>query len=273
MAPSHWHAAAERFLAAEPPAQRDARLYAHALWEAAEALASEGDAPTPAQTVLHRDAVARILGGYRPSGLWLGRERTEEALAHPESREAATLLREAHRLLLAELEAPLTAAREALVRRWAGLGVALLTCAVVTLSLLWLVQWVREPVDLAKGKTFTLSSKWNDCHPEDNDCGGLPMRVFFHTQEQEQPWFQWDLEKPTTFSGLTVVNRSDSALMRAVPLIVEVSDDGEHYREIARRTETFVTWEPRFEPVTARYLRLRVNRFSWLHLEAVKVHP
>ena len=25
--------------------------------------------------------------------------------------------------------------------------------------------------------------------------------------------------------------------------------------------------------VTARYLRLRIPRFSWLHLEAVKVHP
>jgi hypothetical protein len=265
--------AAEHFLASEAPAHRAVRVWVRELWNAAEAIAPEGDAPTPAQAVLHRDAVARVLKDLEPASFWVGRDQLKQALSQHDTQASAELLRNAHRVFLAELEGPLLAAHQARIRRWLGAGLAMFTCAVVALAVIALVQWVREPPDLAKGKKWTQSSKWNDCHPDKGECGGLPMKVFFHTNEQEQPWFQWDLEKPTTFSGLTIVNRSDSALMRAVPMIVEVSDDGKNYREILKRTEYFVTWEPRFPPVTARYLRLRIPRFSWLHLEAVKVHP
>jgi hypothetical protein len=264
---------AERYLASESAELRALRTWTRTLWNAAEALAPEGDAPTAAQVVLHRDAVVRILREYQPAGFWSGRRRLDDAAAHPHTAEAAALLRDAHRVFLEELEAPLTAAREAQIRRWAGAGAAIFVCAVVALSLLYLVQWVRKPVDLARGKTFTLSSKWTDCHPDEGECGGYPMKILFHTNEQANPWFQWDLGKPTQFSSLTVKNRSDAALMRAVPLVVEVSDDGAHFKEVVRRVEKFELWEPKFPPLTARYVRLRVDRPSTLHLEAIQVHP
>ena len=62
-------------------------------------------------------------------------------------------------------------------------------------------------------------------------------------------------------------------MMRAIPLVLEVSDDGKAFREVARRTEEFSAWAPSFPPQTARYFRVRVDRVSTLHLEAVRVHP
>ena len=129
------------------------------------------------------------------------------------------------------------------------------------------------PVDLAKGKPFTLSSKWADCHPEEGQCGGYPTRVAFHTNEEPSPWFLIDLGAPTSFSRLTIANRSDMAGIRAVPLVVEVSDNGAEYREVARQTQMFATWSPHVGPQVARWVRLRVDRTSVLHLEAVKIHP
>jgi hypothetical protein len=58
-----------------------------------------------------------------------------------------------------------------------------------------------------------------------------------------------------------------------VPLVVEVSNDRKKYREVARRTEVFDTWTPKFAPQRMRYVRLRVARRSMLHLDRVEVHP
>lgn len=149
-----------------------------------------------------------------------------------------------------------------------GVLVILLGVAVVTLA-----QRRAEPIDLADGKPWSASSSWADCTPRIGRCGGLVSRILFHTRDDDSPWFRIDLLSPRTFSGLTVVNRADEYADRAVPLIAEVSDDAQTWREVARRDSLFMTWRASFEPVTARYVQLRIGRKSWLHLEAVKVHP
>ncbi|MBE2251846.1 MAG: discoidin domain-containing protein [Myxococcus sp.] len=132
---------------------------------------------------------------------------------------------------------------------------------------------VFEPVDLAKGKPWRASSSMFTCHPESIECGGARTTILFHTQEDNEPWFLIDLGAPTTFRSATVVNRRDDGRDRAVPLVLEVSDDEQTWREVSRRVEVFKVWQPRFEPVTARFVRVRVARRSYLHLEAVRVHP
>ncbi len=133
-----------------------------------------------------------------------------------------------------------------------------------------------EPVDLAKGKPWRQSSVWAGvkCDPEHGVCGPLRSRIFFHTLEDDSPWVEIDLGQPTTFSKMTIINRKDEGLQhRAVPLTIEVSDDTVNWTVIARQIEVFDTWTPKFGPVTARYVRARAERKTWLHLEAVKVHP
>lgn len=265
-------AEARRALDDEPLGHRKLRVWARELWDAAEVMAVAPADLARAQAALHREVVGRIFREREVASFSQARPAIEAALATEPGAETLALLRNAHQVLLAELEIPLAALARAQIRRWVAVGVVLLSCAVSTVAAVSLLNWIREPVDLARGRPFRVSSKFAECHPDQGECGGVPLKVFFHTLEEKGPWYMVDLERPTTFSWLMVRNRSDAAMMNAVPLVAEVSDDGVAFREIARRAENFVVWEPHFAPQTSRFLRLRVDRVSALHLEAVKVH-
>ncbi len=136
-----------------------------------------------------------------------------------------------------------------------------------------LTQRALEPVDLAEGKPWSTSSAWASCTPQAGRCGPLTSRILFHTKDDDSPWFRVDLGAATTLSGATIINRSDDAPERAMPLLIEVGDDGVTFREVARRESQFSIWRASFPSVTARYVRVRIPRKTWLHLEAVKLHP
>ncbi len=183
-----------------------------------------------------------------------------------------TLSAEADRLLEA---GEALAARERLLRFREPMEKVALALLAITLAVVGytLANRIAQPIDLAEGKPWKASSSWADCTPRAGRCGPLVSRILFHTRDDENPWFRLDLLQPTTFSGMTIVNRAEEFADRAVPLVVEVGDDDQTWREIARRDEVFSTWRVSFQPVTARFIRLRVARKSWLHLEAIKVHP
>ncbi|MEI9951942.1 MAG: discoidin domain-containing protein [Pseudomonadota bacterium] len=132
--------------------------------------------------------------------------------------------------------------------------------------------WPTRP-DLGKGAPWRVSSIGVECHPEKSDCGGVKTDILFHTRLEQEPWFEYDFGAPVSFSSLSIQNRTDYGPERAVPLVVEVSNDDKSFKEVARRIDSFTTWKPSFTPQSARYLRLRVARESILHLESVKVHP
>ncbi len=165
-----------------------------------------------------------------------------------------------------EPEAVATARQVRLMTRL-FIGIIAVICFVI------LGQRLFEPTNLAEGKPWRTSSKWIDCDPTIGRCGPHVTRILFHTNEDEAPWFELDLGMPTEFSSVSVQNRSDHLPERAVPLIVESSDDQQTWKELARRDETFSTWRAKFPTTTARFVRLRVPRRTFLHLEAVRVHP
>lgn len=161
----------------------------------------------------------------------------------------------------------LVAARQ--IRRMSRLFVVV----TLALSVFLFAQRVLEPIDLAAGKPWRTSSKWIDCDPSVGRCGPHVTRILFHTNEDDNPWFEIDLGTPTKFSSLTVVNRSDHMPERQVPLIVEVGDDRETWKEIARQDSLFTTWRVKVPDTTARFVRFRVPRRTYFHLEGVRVHP
>jgi hypothetical protein len=171
------------------------------------------------------------------------------------------------------LEQDARVARTLQARRLVLAGSVALALAAGGVGATRLWAWWRSPPDLARGKPWTTSSVYAACQPEQGQCGPERTRALFYTQEQLSPWYQVDLGGPTPFSRVTVRNRSDMLLERAVPLVLEVSADAASWREVARRVEPFARWDAAFAPVTARYLRARVDRFSALHLEGVEVHP
>ena len=73
-------------------------------------------------------------------------------------------------------------------------------------------------------------------------------------------------------SRVDVENRSDCYGSRAVPLVVEVSQDRHVWHEVARQNATFTSWSARFSRQPAHWIRLRGTRLTSLHLKGVRAY-
>jgi hypothetical protein len=74
-----------------------------------------------------------------------------------------------------------------------------------------------------------------------------------------------------TVKRVEIKNRTDCCGDRAVPLVVEVSQDDKTWTQVARREAEFADWTAKFPKTKARYVRLRVARVAMLHLDEVKI--
>jgi hypothetical protein len=157
-------------------------------------------------------------------------------------------------------------------QRLIRLGVtALLTVLFVTFALNRALLAARGP-DLAAGKPWRASSALADCPlGATRQCAGQTVNIFFHTKHEATPWVEIDLEQPTTFSKVLIENREDCCEDRATPLVVEVSDDGAEFREVGRRNRVFSDLMLKFPETTARFVRLRVDKTTPMHLNRVSV--
>jgi hypothetical protein len=160
-----------------------------------------------------------------------------------------------------------------LVQRWVRTGILLAVLGLVAFMVMSSVRQAMKGPDLLANKPWHASSKAYECHPKEMECGGARSAMFFHTQEEEKPWIVFDLGKAQSFSRIEVVNREDCCPERAVPLVVETSDDENNWHEVVRRTDSFREWEATFKTTTARYVRLRVDRRTSLHLVRVALRP
>jgi hypothetical protein len=164
--------------------------------------------------------------------------------------------------LVADLNAPRVRAERIRGQRWARM----LACLVGVALLGYGVRVLALGPNLAADKPYHTSSTWAGC-PADPNC--VPLA--FCTDSQADPWAVLDLGRPTRFHRIEVTNRGDCCGERAVPLIVEVSTDDIHYREVARRTEEFSSWTIKLAPLTARYVRFKVPRTTVFHLKQVAI--
>jgi hypothetical protein len=179
-------------------------------------------------------------------------------------------------LVLNALIESLHSADHAIARlRWRRIGIvasALLFVASLAIAIALLISPPEGP-DLAVGKPWQASS----FYPGYTASGLKPTKptegAFFCTGEDTSPWWSVDLLKPTAVGSVTLVNRGDCCIERATPLVVELSNDGVKWREVARRDDSFRTWRPSFKATKTRYLRLRSLRRTYLHLKDVRVHP
>jgi hypothetical protein len=173
-----------------------------------------------------------------------------------------------HGLIQSELDAE-DQVTTVLVQRWVRVGLVLCVVAAALFMGNSALQHALQGPDLLANKPWHTSSKLFECHPKDMECGGARSAMFFHTNDDDKPWVEFDLGSPQKIARVEVINREDCCLERAVPLVVEVSNDHNTYQEVARRVETFREWETTFPPVSARYLRVKVDRRSTLHLVRV----
>ena len=154
----------------------------------------------------------------------------------------------------------------------------ILVLAVGAVSLFGLVSLVLLLVSPPEGPDVGAGKPWHasSFYPGFPGEGAKPVKpkegAFFATNDEVNPWWMIDLQAPIELGSVTIVNRTDCCPDRAIPVVLELSLDGQAWREVARKTDTFRTWKPAFAPSKARYVRLRALRRTLLHFKDVRIH-
>jgi hypothetical protein len=157
--------------------------------------------------------------------------------------------------------------RCSLVRTWAAR--ALVVGLVAATAAGGRAAWLGP--DLAPRAAWRTSSVLFECHPKAHLCGDTETDIFFHTNVEPDPWIRYDLGASVHVHRVEVRNRTDLGGDRAVPLVVELSDDDVTYREVGRQNDSFTEWAANFSRQRARYVRLRALKVTPLHLERVAI--
>ena len=197
------------------------------------------------------------------------------ALPREESASLLVGLRSLALALLNELEVNERALKALWMQRIVRVGLVCVVLLGVAFAALKVSESAEKARDLARDKPWRASSAHpgvSSCTSPAQECAESP-EFFFHTQEEDHPWVQIDLGAARSFSAVRVENRRDCCTDRAAPLLVEVSSDQEHWRKVARRDQTFTSWLATFPAVTARYVRLRLDKKESFHLQRVRVLP
>lgn len=170
---------------------------------------------------------------------------------------------------LEEAARALPRARAARYLRWTLL---VLIAAALIVGAVALGQQRAAPPNLARGKPTEASSLRSSYDSAAGVVDGITDAVGVHTRSEKDPWVTVDLGAPQPVAGVRVTNRSDCCQERALPLVLEVSDDGEQFVEVARRTRWFWRWSQRVRARPVRFVRLRVDGKSVLHLNEIEVY-
>jgi hypothetical protein len=175
--------------------------------------------------------------------------------------------------LLRQLDVPRTELGFLRIERALRVGFLIMLVVVPLAGLMALLHLRDEARDLAATRPWRASSAGlQACRSPKQFCDDSPS-FFFHTNEENNAWVEIDLGGPARFSEVRLVNRADCCRDRAVPLVIEVGDDQTKWKQVARQDRSFRTLKAEFKPVTARYVRVRTTRKTYLHLARVLVLP
>ena len=125
--------------------------------------------------------------------------------------------------------------------------------------------------NLATGALVTTSSRDPVSPDPAHVIDGDASRFGFHTQWEQSPWVLLDLRSEKLVRHITVYNRLDCCRDRAVPLVIELSRDGQKFTEVARVDDPFDRWDAVFAPQNARFIRAKSPRLGVLHLNEIEV--
>ena len=110
-------------------------------------------------------------------------------------------------------------------------------------------------------------------------CDGIKDGTWgFHTDRQDDPWWQIDLGKITSLERIAIYNRCDFA-DRASRLVILLSDDAETFRQVYRHDGKVFFGHTDGKPLivefgdaTARYVRLQLPGRDYFHLDEVEIY-
>ncbi|MCX6912860.1 MAG: discoidin domain-containing protein [Verrucomicrobia bacterium] len=116
------------------------------------------------------------------------------------------------------------------------------------------------------------------CHDAAGGCDGVKDGGYgFHTDKQDQPWWQVDLGSPQPLARVVIWNRLECP-ERAAWLQVKLSDDGHDWRTGYHHDGSLFYGSRENRPLTvqltnqaARFVRIQLPGNDFLHLEEVEV--
>jgi hypothetical protein len=152
--------------------------------------------------------------------------------------------------------------------RWAL--VALIPVLIAASIVAWRFAAARRD-NLALHRPTTTSGQGGAIATSDGVVDGKTFGIGFETARESRPWLRIDLRETKRIHQITVYNADHCCFERAVPLVIEVSTDGEKYRQVARRDRPFGVWQVDIDPVDARYVKLTVDKTTIFHLSEVEV--
>jgi hypothetical protein len=136
-------------------------------------------------------------------------------------------------------------------------------------SLAAFIPPLLRPANLLAHSPWHASSTYPGFSPDEGTATGKHTQIFFHTDQEYNPFIQFDMGKVQTLRHFEIQNRHDCCDDRALPLVIEISVDGKRFDEVARRTEPFKTFDANIPPKLARFVKVHVPKKTWLHLERV----
>ncbi len=147
------------------------------------------------------------------------------------------------------------------------------------------IQSTPAGENLALGKEASQSStamewggKWDASRGVDGVKTGNLFEGGFHTDNEQNPWWQVDLGSIYEIAEVRIYNRLDCCSDRAKTIEVLLSEDGESWRNVySHNGSTFGGADGNYLCVnvdgqTARYVRVQLQEKNWLHLDEVEVY-
>lgn len=135
---------------------------------------------------------------------------------------------------------------------------------------------VRMPKNVARDKAVTASSRYpRSPHPSAAVDGQKNGRFGVHTLREQDPWVLIDLGQRYQLEEVVVSNRGDGYHRDVVPLVLEVSDDGDNFEKVAVRKKSFTEkdpWRQSLEGRSTRFLRLRGRSGRYVALSEVEAY-
>jgi peptidoglycan/LPS O-acetylase OafA/YrhL len=131
------------------------------------------------------------------------------------------------------------------------------------------------PRNIALHAAVTASSH-EDSRPQSDALtnGELEEEYGLHTKREDHPWAAIDLGSPRRIGAIRIYNRLDGFQDDAVPLELNVSDDGQNFRTIATRDTIFTQafpWRIRVHGPPVRYVRVTAAKETTLCLSEVEI--
>jgi len=128
------------------------------------------------------------------------------------------------------------------------------------------------PKNIAIGRPAQLSSRRPQCPPAAGEAGLPPAGLVdgtvsaaydICTAREVHPWAMVDLEQTRRISKVVVYSRGDCCWgLQDLPTVLELSEDGTDFREVARRTTAYTAsdpWVVHVDKQSARFVKLRVD--------------